>query len=138
MLRVNFIKDNCIYLTGDKHLRSNTKCLSKTQGDCTLFIKNTNVEGLFFYGAEQNVDCRGGHEKGYIWTSRASVMNKAFDIALIEAAYKEEDNPTICWTSCAIDLAHLEGLLQDTEYSIDWTPYVEGEADISYYVKKKS
>lgn len=137
MLKIDGIQDGycqAVYIIGDEELVSGDDVLSKVSGDSRLFVKKTNIEGIFTYGCEQLADEYFGHSKGYIWASRASVMNGAFDIALIECNYKVAGSPS--YRSCAIDVAHLEELLEETEYTINRSPKVEG-IDTDYLLVKK-
>ncbi len=134
-MRIDGIRHGTVYIIGEEDLKSNKRCLTKEDSEGILFIANTNIEGIFFYGYEQKKSDYFGHGPGYIWSSRASVMNANFDVALIEACYKKEGSSYCC---CSIDLARLEPLLKDTEYEIDWTPYPsEDGTDVHYKLKKK-
>ena len=137
MLKIDGIRDNncqAVYIIGDEPLIPEEDVLSTTSGYDRLFVKRTNIEGIFTYGCEQLRDVYLGHYKGYIWASRASVMNKMFDIALFECNYKTKGE--VSYRTCAIDLAHLEQLLEDTDYEINWEPIEDGE-DVDYELKKK-
>lgn len=48
-----------------------------------LFVKDTNVKGLYTYGLEQLEDTYD-HKAGYVWSSRDGVINEAFDMALMK------------------------------------------------------
>lgn len=136
MLKINSINRDNIYIEGDVELKLDEVVLSKDIATETLFVRKTNIEGMFDYGCRNNVEDKVWNKPaGYVWSSRASVMNKAFDIALIDVYYKKEGSYS--YRRAAIDLAHLEALLVDTEYEIDWGPTVEDE-DIIYKLKKKS
>jgi hypothetical protein len=136
MLKVDSVSHGDIYIVGDVELTNGDVVLSKDVETETLFVRKTNIEGIFTYGARNNVEDRvWGKPAGYIWSSRASVMNKAFDVALIDVYYKEEGSYS--YRCAAIDLAHLEPLLADTEYEINWEPKFEKE-DVIYKLKKKS
>lgn len=135
-MKVDCIRSGYIYLSGEEELKIGGKVLTKEMEDGELFIRKTNIEGIFTYGYMQNeADPVHGHGPGYVWSSRASVMNANFDVALIEACYKLEGS--YCYQSCSIDLAHLEKLLEDTEYEIDWTPHVSDNGDVNYKLKSK-
>lgn len=138
MLRIDGIQDkNCqaIYIIGKEPLVAGEDVHSRVSGDSRLFVKKTNIEGIFTYGAEQQCDSCFGGRKGHIWSSRASVMNHKFGCALVECNYKVEGD--VLYTTCAIDLAHLEHLLEETDYTIDWNPHVEN-IDTHYKLIKKS
>lgn len=135
-MKVDCIRSGYIYLSGEEELNIGDKVLTKDVTDGELFIRKTNIEGIFTYGyMQKEADPIYGHGPGYVWASRASVMNANFDVALIEACYKLEGS--YCYQACSIDLAHLEKLLEDTEYEIDWTPHVSDSGDVSYKLKSK-
>lgn len=134
MLKLEAVRDSRIYLVGDTKLETLDKVMFKIYEDSELFVRKTNIDGIFKYGSIQLSDYCMGHKKGYIWSSRVSVMNKAFDIKLAEACYKKEGIPS--YVTCAIDLDHLEPLLKGSEYEIDWEPHPYGDVDIHYNLKK--
>lgn len=135
-MRIDGIKQDIVYIIGEEDLKCNDRCLVKEDEEGILFITNTNIDGIFCYGYEQKKEDFLGHGPGYVWSSRASVMNAAFDVALIEACYKKENCPS--YRCCSIDLATLESLLKETDYEIDWTPYPSNDGvDIHYRLKKK-
>ena len=134
MLRIKEIsKSGTIYLIDDVELRTEGEVLSTIDSEGRLFVNKTNVEGIFTYGLQNTKPDYFGHGVGYTWSSRASVMNKAFDIALIDVLY---DKSGYSFRPCAIDLAHLEPLLEDTEWKIDWEPIVD-PSDITYRIVKR-
>ena len=53
MLRVEAIRNGCVYLIGDEKLVRNKRYLTKEDNEGILFITNTNIEGIFRYGYEQ-------------------------------------------------------------------------------------
>lgn len=53
MLRVEAIRNGCVYLIGDEKLVRNKRCPTKEDNEGILFITNTNIEGIFRYGYEQ-------------------------------------------------------------------------------------
>lgn len=128
------IRHGVVYLKGDVDLVKGAEVLSEVVGDSRLFVRKTNIEGIFTYGCEQLADEYMGHRAGYIWSSRAACMNAVFDCALVECNYTTSG---YSYTSCAIDCAHLEPLLEDTEYEIDWTP-VKRDEDVVYNIRKKA
>lgn len=136
MLKIDGIRGNDVYLVGDVELKSGEECFSKVIGDNRLFVRKTNIEGIFQYGSEQLCDDFIGHKKGYIWASRASVMNKAFDIALTEAYYKVEGS--LSYTCCSIDFVRFEQMLKEVGYEVQWTPIENTEYDLDYGLKKLS
>lgn len=136
MLRVDIIRPNGdIYIVGDVPLEVLGKCHQVLNEDAEIFVSNTNIEGLFKYGIKQLV-ADYYHEVGYTWNSRASVMNKLFGCAMIDVYYKVEG--TLSYQICAIDLVHLEPLLEGTGYVIDWVPYESDAVDISYRIIKEN
>ncbi len=97
------------------------------------FIRLANLDGFATYGIEQTREQDCGHGPGYIWASRSTVMNRVFDVALIDALYKVEGRNT--YSCCAIDLNTMTQLLEGTEYNVDPVPRVSSE-DIHYDVKR--
>lgn len=124
-----------VFITGDEKLTRGDVVLSKITGDGEIFIRATNIEGIFTYGCKSLKDDYWGHKAGYIWSSRVGVMNQEFDVALMECYYKTADeNSYIC---CAIDLAHLEAVLEDTEYRINYIPDLHFTEKEPYYRLEK-
>lgn len=99
-----------------------------------LFLRKTNIEGIYTYGCEQLLPSHFGHEAGYIWASRPSVMNKAFDVCLYEAGYTNDSSR--CFKSCAIDLVQFAEILKEYGYEIDFENPLEEEIDRSYKLIK--
>ena len=93
------------------------------------------MEGIFKYGCKLLKDDIFGHRAGYVWSSRVGVLNKMFDVALMECYYKTPNKNS--YESCAIDLAHLEEILKDTEYEINYTPKFHFEDKEPYYYLNK-
>lgn len=135
MVKIDCIRDNAVYLVGDVKLEAGDEYLSKEVRDSRLFVRKTNIEGIFKYGAEQTCDEYMGHGKGYIWSSRASVMNKEFDTALIEAYYKNEG--AFSYQCCAIDPVRFEQLLNEAGYEVNWKPIRDDDTDRHYSLRKK-
>lgn len=136
MLKIDAIRGNNIYLIGDEKLESKEECLSRVEGDSRLFVRRTSIEGLYQYGSEQLCDEYMGHGKGYIWASRASVMNKAFDLALTEAYYKSEGSYS--YQCCAIDLVRYEDMLNEAGYEFIREPIEDTEWDRDFAIRKLS
>lgn len=136
MLKIDAVRGNDIYLIGDVKLESGEECFSKELDESRLFVRKTNIEGIFQYGSEQLCEDYMGHGKGYVWASRASVMNKAFDTALIEARYKTES--AYSYSCCAIDLVRFEQMLKEAGYEVVWTPIENTEYDLHYSIKPLS
>ena len=123
--------------TGKKSLefnkeRSIEKQLDNNEG--IAFIRLANMEGFATYGLEQTRQEYYGHGPGYIWASRATAMNKIFDVALVDALYKSEGS--LHYTSCAIDLVHAKKFLEGTEYEVNEQPEVT-DSDIYYWIRKR-
>lgn len=127
--------NNTPYIVGDEDLKTEEIVLEKEVEDGTYFVRKTNIDGIFTYGFKQNTADCFGNPAGYVWSSRAGVMNKEFDIALVEIVYSQ--NNSHCPKACSMDLAHLEPLLEGTEYMIDWTPR-EDDTDVVYRIVKGS
>lgn len=98
------------------------------------FIRGANLDGFFQYGIEQTAQDDMGHGPGYIWASRASVMNKVFDVALVDVLYKTDDSKF--YGSCAIDVAHLREFLSNTAYMVDENGQASDE-DLCYEIVKR-
>ena len=114
------------YLTGADKLIIGDEVLEKELNEGKLWIRATNIEGVFTYGLTD--------ETGYTWSSRVGVLNKEFDIALIECCYRHDDRSYRC---CAIDFAHLDEILRDTEYKLDPVPELCFEDKEPYYTLRK-
>ena len=127
--------NNTPYFVGEEDLKTGEVVLEKEVKDGTYFVRKTNIEGIFKYGFRQKEADIFGNSAGYVWSSRAGVMNKEFDVALVEVVYSK--NNSHCPMSCSMDLAHLEPLLEGTEYMIDWTPR-EDDTDVVYRIVKRS
>lgn len=136
MLKIDAIRGNNIYLVGDEKLEPREDCFSLIKEDSRLFAKKTTIEGLYQYGSEQLCEDYMGHKKGYIWASRASVMNKVFDLALTEAYYKSEGS--YFYQGCAIDLVRYEDLLNEAGYEFIREPIDDTEWDREFAIRKLS
>ena len=134
MLKIDAIRGNDIYLVGDEKLESLEDCFSLIKGDSRLFVKKTTIEGLYQYCSEQLCDEYMGHGRGYIWASRASVMNKVFDVALTEAYYKADGSYS--YSCCAIDLVRYEQLIKEAGYEVIWEPVEDSEWDRDFALRK--
>ena len=133
-MKLDFIGyHNALYISGEEELKTYDHVLEKEEYDGLYFVSNTNIEGVFRYGFKQSKEDYFGNPVGYIWSSRAGVMNKLFDTALIEVYYKKENGCS--YTSCSIDLAHLEPLLAGSGYEIVWEPAVD-ETDVCYAIRE--
>lgn len=135
-MRLDFMGyNNTPYIIGEEDLKTEEIFLEKEVEDGTYFVRKTNIDGIFTYGFKQSKEDYSGNPAGYVWSSRAGVMNKEFDVALVKVVYKKEGSPS--YTSCAIDLVHLEPLLEGTDYIIDLTPH-ENDTDVVYRIVKRS
>ena len=135
-MRFDFMScNNTPYIVGEENLKTGEVVLEKEVEDGTYFVRKTNIDGIFTYGLKQNKEDYFGNPAGYIWSSRASVMNKQFNLALIEIVYKKENS--YCPTSCSMDVAYLKQLLSNTEYTIDKSPR-ESDTDVTYRIVKRS
>lgn len=85
-------------------------CFTKSDDEEFLFIKETNIKGIYSFGMEQLKDSYD-HKAGYIWSSRASVMNKEFGTALTEVVLKYKDGSTDGRFS--MDVYYLKPLMED-------------------------
>ena len=135
MLKIDAIRGNNIYLIGDEKLDPK-ECMSLVKGDSRLFVRKTSIEGLYQYGSEQLCEDFMSHKKGYIWASRASVMNKVFALALTEAYYKSEGSYS--YQFCAIDLVRYEDLLNEAGYEFIREPIEDTEWDRQFSIRKLS
>lgn len=103
-------------IEGDEDLKVLERGMEKEVDDGTLFVSITNIDGIYRYGYQvHKADPIWGHAAGYVWASRASVMNYNFGTHLIEAYYRKRGTQT--YTSCAIAKFTLESFL-DIKYCI--------------------
>lgn len=134
MFKLDSIENGTIFITSDVKMEPRTIVQDFIVGDenpeSRLFIKSTNLAGIYTYGAEQLRDSYFGHSAGYIWASRCGVMNKVFNTALHECAIRTSNQLT--YTSCAIDLVVYESFLNENGYSIDWEHPFEDDTDKTY------
>ena len=137
MITIDEIKNGTIYITGDEKLEYLERVQEKQCETGKLFIARTSIDGIYTYGLEQTLGSYFGHGPGYIWSSRASVINSQLDTVLHEAAYREGDRG---YRSCAVDLIRFEGILKAHGYKIDLNkPEVSDDGiDIHYKVEKIS
>ena len=139
MLKLDNVRNNCgffeVFITGDEKLIIEEEVLFVEDKESRLFVKKTNIPGIFTIGCKQIVDGFYGMPAGYVWASRVGVVNKEFDIALMECYYKTAEESS--YRCCAIDLAHLEEVLEDSEYRIDYTPKLHFEEKEPYYRLEK-
>lgn len=134
MLTIDRISNGCIYITGEEELKGIERVLEKQESDGKCFVVRTNIEGIYTYGIEQTKEDYWGHKPGYVWSSRASVMNAAFGVTLFEACYRKG---TSCYRSCAVDLVRFEHLLKANGYSVDFTPIVsDDKEDVNFMLIK--
>ena len=128
MLKLDYVGySNKPHLSGEAKLKVGEKVLEKEVDEGNLWIRATNIEGIFEYGLTD--------ETGYVWSSRTGVLNKEFDVALIECCYKSIDG--VSYRCCAIDFAHLDEILRDSDYRLDPVPELCFEEEEPYYMLKK-
>lgn len=134
MLKIDRIHNDTIYLSGDKKIDYGERVLEKHLGkDGIVFVAKTNIDSIYTYGCEQTRDNYFGHKPGYIWASRASVMNAVFDVVLYEARYS--CNSSYC--TCAVDLVQIEDLLADFGYKVDFEPKIsDDKVDVHFKLNK--
>lgn len=137
MITIDKISNGTVWLTGDEPMKVIGRVQEKQCDTGKLFIARTSIEGIYTYGLEQTRGDYFGHGPGYIWSSRASVINSQLDTALHEAAYREGNR---CYCSCAIDLVRFEGILKEHGYKIDLAnPQVSSDGvDVHYNIEKIS
>lgn len=138
MIKIDAIRNNSVYLSGDIELNKRLEQILDHDAGKQIgraFVYRTNIPGIYTYGLEQLMDEQYGHKAGYIWASRASVMNAFFDTALFEANYKCGNG---CYVSCAIDLIFFESILSEYGYGVDFDANVSDNLeDVSYKIYKK-
>lgn len=78
---------------------------------------NKFKDGSYSFGIIQGDYKSMGHSGGYIWSSRASVMNQIFGTHIVEAAVRLPGNT--CYISRAFDIDDIEAALPE-----DWR-YIE-------------
>ena len=131
-MKFEAIKDNKLYFTSNNKLESKNIVHVKYIGDGELFVKDTNIEDVFTYGFKTLSPDVWGHPAGYVWTSRASVMNRTFNLSLIDVYCKFEDN--YHYTTCAITLDKLNELLNEANQNVNITINYT-EEDTTYIVE---
>lgn len=112
MLKFECIRANNVYLVGDEQLVSNKIIHVNYLDDEEIFVKDTNIKGIYTYGCKTLTSDYFGHPPGYIWSSRASVMNKQFNLSLVDVYYKNMGSTSYC--ICAIDVDYLCELIRET------------------------
>ena len=93
-------------IVGEEKLNHFETILSKEVDDSRLFVQSSNIPGIYRIGCEQLKDGIY-HKAGYVWSSRAEVMNEYFGTELVDATYND-----YC---CCIDKATLESLIDTNE-----------------------
>lgn len=137
-IKIDEVRNGTIYITGDMPIEYLGRAVEKElpEDGGILFVSKTNIEGIYTYGLEQTKHSYFGHKPGYIWSSRASVINAAFDYVLYEACYRSDESRSYC--SCAVDLVRFEQLLKDSGYEVDFTPHVSADKiDTHYNIRLK-
>lgn len=137
MITIDNIENGTIWITGDEPMKVLERVQEKQCETGKLFIARTSIDGIYTYGLEQTLGNYFGHGPGYIWSSRASVINSELGTVLHEAAYREGNRS---YRSCAVDLIRFEGILKAHGYKIDLSePEVSSDGmDIRYKVEKIS
>lgn len=137
-MKFNGFMNGVICVEGDENLRTTEVIMTQRDLESEYFIRNTNIEGIYTYGVKSlKPDPVWDKPAGYIWASRASVMNKIFDTCLHECYYRKEGSLT--YTCCAIDLVRYEDFLKQNEYKVNfngYNPYSSSDEDIAYKIEK--
>lgn len=113
-LKITSIVHGTPWIEVDKELigevKSTDYCFTKSNDETFLFVKESNVKGIYSFGAEQLKDSYD-HSAGYVWSSRASVMNKEFGTTLTEVVLKHAG----CGTDgrFSMDVYYLKPLMED-------------------------
>ena len=118
MLEFIGIKREEILLAGDQPLIELELIESANSADNSgkLFLKKTNISGIFTFGCEQLVPEWLGKKRGYIWPSRPSAINFSLNRKLIAARYKQFNKTD--YQLCAIDYDTLDSFLDKAKYRI--------------------
>lgn len=130
MLKLDSISYGVAYISGTHNLQSGERLMSRTGKDGISFIRETNIEGIYTYGLEQTQD-NWEHKAGYIWSSRASAINKALGTKLVSIYYKKAGGYS--YQPCGISMFTLNQLLEGTDYVVYDEPF-ESAQDIEYKV----
>ena len=127
-----------IIVTGKKEHERGDIVHSVVIGKEEFYLRATDDSNFFTYGCKQLAyDPVWGHPAGYIWSSRASVMNKLFGTKLIDITYWIEGTYK-CYGCIAVTVDFLNELLKNTEYVVDIENPSVSDEDIVYNVVKKS
>lgn len=137
MITIDKIEHGTIYITGDEKLEYLERVQEKQCETGKLFVARTSIDGIYTYGLQQTLGSYFGHGPGYIWSSRASVINSQLGTTLYEAAYRQGDRG---YVSCSVDLVRFEDLLKEVGYEVDFEqPDISDDGiDIHYKIKKIS
>lgn len=134
-INIKSINESTIHLIGDDVLKCDKtihSCVCFDEGEYP-FVCSTNVDGLFQFGVKSiglNVDST----KTKVYPSRSSVMNKLFDIILIDAIYEDKEGNI---STCGINLYKLQEIIKGTSYMIDWIPTID-DWDVKYHIIKRN
>ncbi len=121
-------------IEGDDKLEVKDRIKESEDEEGILFLQETNQPGIYRYGYQTKKDDPiWNHKAGYIWSSRASVMNANFNTRLAECNYRQRGTQT--YTSCAIDVDTLESILDTDKYIIVRSEYKNCE--INYRVEER-
>ena len=137
-MKFNEMMNGNICIEGPEYLVSSGIAMSTIREGQEYFIRKTNIEGIYTYGIKSlTPDPVWDKPAGYIWASRASVMNRIFDTCLRECYYRKEGTQT--YTCGAIDLVRYEQFLKENGYEVDfngYNPYPSTNEDLAYEIKK--
>lgn len=116
-----------IQIKGDIDIRPITRIMERdTDNKHTLFIRNTNIDGFYDFGLQAHEADYWGNPAGYVWSSRAGVVNKVFGVKLVDVYYN-----SMC---IAISVDKLTELLDLDRYYIK--EYIDKRGEITYSVKE--
>lgn len=119
-------------LRSDEEIKVTEKIHSKIvdNGTSELFCESTNVPGVYNFGCKQLND-RYDHKAGYVWSSRASCINREFDTQLCD---NTSVNGSWIWN---LDINVLKTLVEEftgKEYRIEkfYSSYDEDHREPKY------
>ena len=116
MLTINSISGDRYYISCDEPIQKKNKIFSTVVdgGTRELFCGYTNIEGVYYYGCKQLV-ADYDHGAGYVWSSRASCINKQFGTHLTEVIL----NGTALWAMDINTLKELVSQYTNKDYSVE-------------------
>lgn len=80
---VSICNHGLVYLKADNLSSTIVEYKEKKVGIDTLYYKKYS-DGTYSFGLIQGAESQFGHTKGYVWSSRASVINKYFGLKITE------------------------------------------------------